>query len=83
MPDITVTFTNKYCESRRYGIWDLGRDPNSPPQIFDGYLDTNQSTDPLGVHSSDFGETRVMYQRSDGAQQVVDNLSDGGNVSME
>jgi hypothetical protein len=83
VPDITVTFTNKYGESRHYGIWDLGRDPNSPPQIFNGYLDTNQSTDPLAVHSSDFGEARVMYQRSDGPQQVVDSLSDEGNVSME
>jgi hypothetical protein len=83
VPDINVTFTNDYGESRHYGIWDLGRDPNSPPQIFDGYLDIHQSTNPLAVHSTDFGETRVMYQRSDGPQQVVDNLSDGSNVSME
>jgi hypothetical protein len=83
MPDISVTFTNSYGDSRQYGIWDLGRDPNSPPVIFNDYLDSNQSTSPLPVHSNDFGETRVMYQRSDGPQQVVDNLSDGDNVPME
>ena len=83
MPDISVSFTNNYGDSRQYAIWDLGRDPNSPPVIFNDYLDSNQSTSPLPVHSNDFGETRVMYQRSDGPQQVVDNLSDGDSVSME
>jgi hypothetical protein len=83
MPDINATFTNNYGDSRQYAIWDLGRDPNSPPVIFNDYLDANQSTNPLAVHSNDFGETRVMYQRSDGPQQVVDNISDGDNVSME
>jgi hypothetical protein len=83
MPDIHVTFTNGYGESRQYQIWDLGRDPNAPPQIYSGYLDTNQSTDPLAVHSNDFGESRVAYQRSDGPQQVVDSLSEGDNVRMD
>ena len=82
MPDIKVTFTNGYGDSRHYDVWDLGRDPNMPPVIFDGYLDVNQSTDPLAVHADDFGAAKIMYQRSDGPQQVVD-VSDGQNVSME
>ena len=83
MPDIHVTFTNNYGESRLYQIWDLGRDPNAPPEIFNGYLDKDQSTDALAVHSNDFGETRILYQRSDGPQQVIDGFSEGDNIKME
>jgi hypothetical protein len=79
MSDINVTFTNNYGESRHYGIADLGRDPNSPPRVFDGYLDANQTTDPIVIHSSG----RIEYQRSDGPVQVVDNIHDGDNVKME
>jgi hypothetical protein len=83
MPEISVTFTNNYGESRQYAIWDLGRDPNSPPVIFNDYLDVSQSTNPLAVHADEFGGSRVMYQRSDGLQQVEDSISDGQNVMME
>jgi hypothetical protein len=83
MPDIHVTFTNGYGESRQYEIWDLERDPNAPPQIFNGYLDSDQTTEPLGVLSNDFGGSRVAYKRSDGPQQVVDSLSEGDNVRMD
>jgi hypothetical protein len=61
----------------------MGRDPNMPPAIFDGYLDVDMSTNALAVHADDFGASKIMYQRSDGPQQVVEDLSDGGNVSME
>jgi len=83
MPDIHVTFTNGYGESRQYQIWDLERDPNVPPEIFSGYLDTDQTTEPLPIHSNDCGASRVAYQRSDGPHQVVDSLSEGDNVRMD
>lgn len=78
MGDISATFTNNYGESRRYMIVDMGRDQYNPPVIFDDYLDRDQTTDWLTLHD----EGRVMYQRSDGPQQVEDNIRDGDNVRM-
>ena len=51
MPDISATFTNKYGESRKWVILDLGRDKNAPPVIFNDYLDADQSTPALTVYS--------------------------------
>jgi hypothetical protein len=79
MSDINVTFTNNYGESRHYAIADLGRDPNMPPRIFDGYLGASQTTDPIAVQA----DGKIEYQRSDGPVQVVDSLHDGDNVKME
>jgi hypothetical protein len=81
MPDISATFRNDYGASRRFVIIDTGRDPNSPPVIFDGYLEPGQST-ALTLYS-DGWHGNVSYQRSDGAVNIVDNITDGSVVSME
>ena len=81
MADIYVTFTNNYGESRHFTIWDVGRDPNQPPKIFDEYLDENQATDWLALHG-DGSYGRAMYQRSDGAATTLD-VTDGSNVDMD
>jgi hypothetical protein len=81
MSDIKVTFTNHYGESRHYTIWDEGRDPNQPPVVFDGYLDSGQATDWIELHGEgSYG--RVKYQRSDGAATTVD-VTDGNNYDMD
>ena len=81
MADIWATFENGYGESRRYVIVDQGRDPNSPPVIFDGYLDPDAKTDWLALYA-DGSYGRVVYQRSDGGQQVVDSITNESNVRM-
>ncbi len=81
MSDINVTFTNNYGESRHFQIWDVGRDPNQPPEVFDGYLDENQTTDWIALHG-DGSYGRVMYKRSDGAATTLD-VTDGNNVDMD
>ena len=62
MPDISATFTNKYGESRKWVIFDLGRDKTSPPVIFNDDLDIDQSAllyrVPRGAGTS--------YERPDG-----------------
>ena len=83
MADISATFSNDYGESRRFVIVDIGRDPNNPPGIFDGYLEPGQSTQSLTLYSADGIYGKVSYQRSDGAITVVDNISDNSAVSME
>ena len=83
MASIHATFRNTYGESRRWIIWDTGRDPNSPPMIFDGYLDPDGATSPLAVYSADGTFGTVQYQRSDGAPTVGDNITDGSEVRME
>ncbi|HEY1656503.1 MAG TPA: hypothetical protein VGF86_15480 [Candidatus Tumulicola sp.] len=80
MPDISATFTNKYSESRKWVIVDTGRDPNSPPIVFNDYLEPDQSTAQLTLYSDGFGG-HAQYQRSDGAVTNVD-VSDGDNVAM-
>jgi hypothetical protein len=81
MGDISVMFHNNYGESRHFMIWDMGRDPNSPPLIFDGYLDKDQKTDWLTVYA-DGAWGKVLYQRSDGAATNVD-VSNGDDVAMD
>jgi hypothetical protein len=81
MPDIQASFKSDYSESRRWVILDTGRDPNSPPTIFDGYLEPNQVTDPLTVYSDGSSGT-IAYQRSDGALQTGVSVSDGSQISM-
>jgi hypothetical protein len=83
MADISATFRNDYSESRRFVIVDTGRDPNSPPVIFDGYLEPGQVTQSLALYSADGIYGKIQYQRSDGAVTVVDNITDGSVVSME
>jgi len=79
MADISASFRNDFGESRRYIIVDRGRDPNSPPVIFDSFLDVSQATQALTLHSNG----QVTYQRSDGAPTLVDNINDGDVISME
>jgi hypothetical protein len=82
MSEISATFKNNYSESRHWVIVDSGRDPNSPPVIFDGYLAPNEVTSPLSLFSDDGIYGKVFYQRSDGPQQVVDSITEGSQVSM-
>jgi hypothetical protein len=82
VPDISATFKNNYGQSRRWVVVDTGRDPNSPPTIFDGYLDAGQATASLAVYSSDGIYGNVTYQRSDGAPTVT-SVTDGSEVRME
>ena len=83
MSEINATFKSNYSESRRWVIVDTGRDPNSPPVIFDGYLDPNGLTSALPLYSADGIYGKVIYQRSDGPQQVVDSITDGSQISMD
>lgn len=83
MADISAIFSNDYGESRRWVIVDSGRDPNSPPVIFDGYLDPGQTTDSLQLYSADGIYGQATYQRSDGAPTVVDDITEGTTVSMQ
>jgi len=83
MAQISATFKNSYGDSRRWVIWDIGRDPNSPPVIFDGYLDPDQSTAALALYSADGVYGNATYQRSDGAATNVDTITDGSEVDME
>jgi hypothetical protein len=80
---ISASFSNGYSSSRRFVIADTGIDPNSPLTIFDGYLDINQTTDPLALYSSDGIYGQAAYQRSDGAVTIVADITDGSTVAME
>ena len=82
MANITATFVNSYGDSRKWVIVDMARDPNSPPILFNDYLDPDQSTPGLTLYSSDGIYRSVQYQRSDGAPTMVDNVTDGSQVSM-
>lgn len=83
MADINATFCNNYSESRKWAIWDMKRDPNAPPVIFNDYLEPNQCTGSLTLYAGDDLWGQAMYQRSDGAQNVVDTITDGSTVQME
>ncbi len=83
MADINASFCNNYGESRLFVIWDLKRDPNAPPEIFRGYLEPSQCTNVLSLYAGDDLWGQVAYQRSDGAQNVVDTITDGSTVSMD
>jgi hypothetical protein len=80
MADISASFKSNYSESRHWVIVDTGRDPNSPPTIFDGYLGPGDTTDVLPVYSSGSSGT-VTYQRSDGSPTNT-SVNDGDVVSM-
>ena len=81
MGDIRAMFTNGYGESRKFMIWDLSRDPNSPPVVFDNYLDAGKTTDWLTLHGEgSYG--RVKYQRSDGSPTTMD-VTDGNTYKMD
>jgi len=81
MPNITVTFTNAFGQSRLWVIRDLARDPNSPPVVFNDFLDAGGSTPALTLGSSDGLLGNAVYQRSDGAPQIV-TPSDQDEVQM-
>lgn len=83
MASVKAVFRNTYGESRRWVIWDIGRDPNSPPVVFDGYLDPDAATDPLEIYSADGIYGKTQYQRSDGAATIEDNITDGSEVRMQ
>ena len=81
MPNISATFLNNSGSSRRWVIVDLARDPNAPPVIFNDFLEKDESTPELALHSDDSIFGKAVYQRSDGPQQVVD-VSNGDVVRM-
>ena len=83
MANISASFKNDYGDSRRWVIVDTGRDPNSPPTLFDDYLDPGAATPSLQLYSADGTYGQVTYQRSDGAATVADDITDGTTVSME
>ena len=83
MANINATFCNNYSDSRLWVIFDMKRDPNAPPEIFNGYLDPNQCTDSLSLYAGDDLWGKAMYQRSDGAQNIVDTITDGSTVNMD
>ncbi|MBI4790241.1 MAG: hypothetical protein HY782_24670 [Chloroflexi bacterium] len=83
MSTVYAAFCNNYSESRLYVIWDLKRDPNAPPVIFNGYLDSDQCTDWLPIYTGDDLWGKVLYQRSDGPQQIVDTITDSTTVRMD
>jgi hypothetical protein len=83
MANINATFCNNYSDKRHWQIWDLKSDPNSPPQIFDGYLEPNECTASLSLYTGDDLWGQAMYQRSDGAQTIADTITEGSTVQME
>ncbi len=83
MPTINATFSNDYGQSRRWTILDTARDPNSPPVLFDDYLDPGATTAPLALYSGDGIYGQVLYQRRDGAPTTAASITDGSVVSME
>jgi hypothetical protein len=82
MPDINVSFRNDSGASRGWIVADLGRDAINPPVIFNGFLDADQVTDPIGVFASDGLNGQITYAGSGTAQQVV-NVGNGDEVKMK
>jgi anti-sigma regulatory factor (Ser/Thr protein kinase) len=83
MSEINITCSSNYSESRLWVIWDKGIDPNAPRQIFSGYLDPDGVTGPLGVYSADGIYGSIVYKRSDGPTEVVDDVTDGSQIAMD
>jgi len=70
-------------DSRAWVIKDYGIDPNAPRVIFSDYLGPDDATAALGLYSSDGVYGKASYQRSDGAETMVDDITDGSEVRME
>ncbi len=83
MAQINATFKSSYSDSRAWVIKDYGIDPNSPRIIFNDYLGPGDVTAPLSLYSIDGVYGQASYQRSDGAEQMVDSITDGSEISME
>jgi len=79
MGDIYATFTNSGNESRHFTVEDLGRDRNNPPKAFEGYLDKDQKSDWVTLHSSG----HVRYFHAGGSGYDKDNIRDGDNIDMD
>jgi hypothetical protein len=82
MATLTASFINGHGSSIRYQIVDTARDPNSPPVLFDNYLDPEQSTGDLQLYSADGVYGSVTYIRSDGYSQVQSDITDGTAVRL-
>jgi hypothetical protein len=82
MPDIVATFKSDFSESRKWTIWDTGRDPNAPLTIFDGYLEPEQVTDSLTIYSEDGVYGIVAYKRSDSAVTGEVSVTADSEVSI-
>jgi anti-sigma regulatory factor (Ser/Thr protein kinase) len=83
MGQVNATFKNNYGDSRAWVIKDYGIDPNAPRVIFSDYLGPDDATAALGLYSSDGVYGKASYQRSDGAETMVDDITDGSEVRME
>jgi len=81
MANIMATFVSNYSDSRQWAIWDRGIDPNSPRPLFNDYLAPGESTQQT-LYSADGIYGFAQYQRSDGPLQLVDNITDGSQVSI-
>jgi hypothetical protein len=79
---INADFENTYGENRHFVILDTGIDPNSPRQVFSNYLEPGGRTGNLQLWASDEIYGRALYQRSDGAPTVADNITEGTVVRM-
>jgi hypothetical protein len=82
MADIYLTFCNNYGESRLWVIWDVGRDPNAPKEIFRDYLAPHDCTPRLTLYSDNDSSGLARYQRSDGDPTDV-SASNGSTIAME
>ncbi|SAK83688.1 hypothetical protein AWB78_04143 [Caballeronia calidae] len=82
MATLTASFVNGHGSSIRYQIVDTSRDPNSPPVLFDNYLEPDQSTGDLQLYSADGVYASVTYFRSDGYSEVKPDITDGSAVRL-
>lgn len=80
--DISVTFKNNYGDSRYWWIQDLKRDPNVPYEVFQGYLDDQQTITRTLLGDSTGNNGQVRYKRSDGPWYTQSNISGGNTVNM-
>lgn len=65
MAEIRARFCNGDTESRLWTIFDVGADPDHPPELFTGYLEPGGCTDPVVLYSADGMFGHVRWQSSD------------------
>jgi hypothetical protein len=82
MPEISAKFCNHFGESRKWKIEDVGRDPNAPLGVFEGYLEPDECAGPLTLYSADGQYGRARWGRSDGSMEE-DDVVDGAKVEMD
>ncbi len=82
MPNISVSFRNRYDQRTRWVIMDMARVVDGiTVEAFAGDLDPDQSTGPLTFFNDEGRPGSVEYQRTDGPL-IVAYVSDGEEVGM-